>query len=323
MRLRPRRRKSRPPPRRRARTRESRRPATPPFRRRCPRGQGRETSRRNAGGPGLRESRRPATPPGVTAAGLSGQGKHAAREGRRPGAKRRSAETRTKTDAETRSADPERENSDRRRRQRRRPSAKAAPKKQLTAAQVELRDRIRRTLEAQLQQPFNTRDNTAADLIKFCWAFGCRSEVERGDAPGTEGQRRHLPVLGPSLRRIPPAGGRRRPDCRPRRLRPARRSRPVPGDVGVGLRPHRLSAPRRENGPHRGRPGRVGEARLPLRGRHVAEIGRPVALCRAGNVEEQPGRGLVDQADGRFRVGPAAGCRTGRDHEAAGARVVR
>ncbi|MGO8689761.1 MAG: hypothetical protein ACLQLG_09005 [Thermoguttaceae bacterium] len=61
---------------------------------------------------------------------------------------------------------------------------KAAPKKQLTAAQVELRDRVRRTLEAQLQQPFNTRDNTAADLIKFCWAFGCRSEVERGDAPG-------------------------------------------------------------------------------------------------------------------------------------------
>ena len=61
---------------------------------------------------------------------------------------------------------------------------KAVPKKQLTAAQVELRDRIRRTLEAQLQQPFNTRDNTAADLIKFCWAFGCRSEVERGNAPG-------------------------------------------------------------------------------------------------------------------------------------------
>jgi hypothetical protein len=67
-------------------------------------------------------------------------------------------------------------------------AAKAAkpkpPKKQLTAAQVELRDRIRRTLESQFQQPFNTRDNTAADLIKLCWAFGCRSEVERGDSPG-------------------------------------------------------------------------------------------------------------------------------------------
>jgi hypothetical protein len=58
------------------------------------------------------------------------------------------------------------------------------PRKELTPAQVEFRDRIRRTLEIQYQQPFNTRDNTAADLIKYCWAFGCRSEVERGDAPG-------------------------------------------------------------------------------------------------------------------------------------------
>ncbi len=64
------------------------------------------------------------------------------------------------------------------------PARKAPPKKELTAAQVELRDRVRRTLASQGQQPFNTRDNTAADLIKFCWGFGCRSEVEREDSPG-------------------------------------------------------------------------------------------------------------------------------------------
>ncbi len=61
---------------------------------------------------------------------------------------------------------------------------KAHPKKQLTAAQVELRDRIRRTMASQYQQPFNTRDNTAADLIKYCWAFGCQSEIERAETPG-------------------------------------------------------------------------------------------------------------------------------------------
>ena len=98
------------------------------------------------------------------------------------------------------------------------------PKKQLTAAQVELRDRIRRTLAVQYQQPFNTRDNTAADLIKFCWAFGCQSEVERGDAPGQKVNA--ITCLCWDL----PCGGYhvlaagRRPHCRPRRLRSARRS---------------------------------------------------------------------------------------------------
>jgi hypothetical protein len=67
------------------------------------------------------------------------------------------------------------------------PDAKAAqpkpqPKKTLTPAQIALRDRIRATLAFLREQPFNTRDNSPADLIQFCWAFGCQTEVHQGDS---------------------------------------------------------------------------------------------------------------------------------------------
>ncbi len=61
-------------------------------------------------------------------------------------------------------------------------AATSPTKKQLTPAQVALRDRIRRTLAALYKQPFSSRDNTAADLINFCWGFGCESEVYQGDS---------------------------------------------------------------------------------------------------------------------------------------------
>jgi hypothetical protein len=61
---------------------------------------------------------------------------------------------------------------------------KAAPKKVLTPEQTALRDRIRATLAFQHQQPFNTHDSSPADLIHFCWAFGCQTEVAQGDSSG-------------------------------------------------------------------------------------------------------------------------------------------
>ena len=59
---------------------------------------------------------------------------------------------------------------------------KPQPKKTLTPAQTALRDRIRATLAFLRQQPFNTRDSSPADLIQFCWAFGCQTEVHQGDS---------------------------------------------------------------------------------------------------------------------------------------------
>ena len=59
---------------------------------------------------------------------------------------------------------------------------KPQPKKTLTPAQTALRDRIRATLAFLRTQPFNTRDSSPADLMQFCWAFGCRTEVHQGDS---------------------------------------------------------------------------------------------------------------------------------------------
>ena len=140
-----------------------------------------------------------------------------------------------------------------------------------------------------------------------------------GGCAGPEDQRHHLPLLGPSLQRLPPVGDERQPHCRPRRLRSARRSVAVPGDAGECVRAEQLSAPRRPNGPHRGRPDRIGEARLPSRDRPVAEVDRPVLLRRRSDLEEQPGRDVVGRADRHGGIGPSAGRRSARDHAAAGA----
>jgi hypothetical protein len=64
------------------------------------------------------------------------------------------------------------------------PQAKPAPKKELSAAQTALRDRVRRTLAVQRQQTFNTRENTVADVANFCLAFGCEAEVQDVARPG-------------------------------------------------------------------------------------------------------------------------------------------
>lgn len=58
------------------------------------------------------------------------------------------------------------------------------PKPQLTPAQVALRDRVRRTLAAFHRQPFNVRDNTATEIMHFCLAFGCNTEIYRSGTSG-------------------------------------------------------------------------------------------------------------------------------------------
>ncbi len=49
--------------------------------------------------------------------------------------------------------------------------------KQLSPEMTERRDRVRRLLTALRTQPFNTQQNTCTDILDFCRAFGCRTEL--------------------------------------------------------------------------------------------------------------------------------------------------
>lgn len=51
------------------------------------------------------------------------------------------------------------------------------PAKQLSPAMIALRDRVRRTLATHQQQAFSTRENSATEIMSFCLAFGCGTEV--------------------------------------------------------------------------------------------------------------------------------------------------
>ncbi len=59
------------------------------------------------------------------------------------------------------------------------------PQDELSPAMAALRDGIRRTLEAHAKQPFNTRQNTATEIMDYCLAFGCNTEVS---AEGVDGK---------------------------------------------------------------------------------------------------------------------------------------
>jgi len=61
-----------------------------------------------------------------------------------------------------------------------RPTGPGKPKVELTPPMAALRDRVRQTLLAYYRQVFNTRANTATDIIHFCLAFGCSTEVHAG-----------------------------------------------------------------------------------------------------------------------------------------------
>jgi hypothetical protein len=64
------------------------------------------------------------------------------------------------------------------------PREKAQPKRVLAPPMVALRDRVRRTMVALGQQPFNTRDNTCVEILDFCQAFGCKTMVSDGGQAG-------------------------------------------------------------------------------------------------------------------------------------------
>ena len=49
--------------------------------------------------------------------------------------------------------------------------------KQLSPEMTERRDHVRRLLAALRTQPFNTQQNTCTDVLDFCRAFGCQTEL--------------------------------------------------------------------------------------------------------------------------------------------------
>ena len=53
-----------------------------------------------------------------------------------------------------------------------------------SAEMLALRDRVRHVLSTFPRQAFNTRDNTAAEIIFACLPFGCESQVRRGGPSG-------------------------------------------------------------------------------------------------------------------------------------------
>jgi hypothetical protein len=55
--------------------------------------------------------------------------------------------------------------------------AAAQPKRELSPALAALRDQVRRTLAMHRKQPFNTRENSATEIMNYCLAFGCGTEV--------------------------------------------------------------------------------------------------------------------------------------------------
>ena len=63
-----------------------------------------------------------------------------------------------------------------------RPATPARKVKQLTAEMIERRDRVRRLLAALRKQPFNAQQNTCGNVLDFCRAFGCETELT--DAAG-------------------------------------------------------------------------------------------------------------------------------------------
>ena len=56
--------------------------------------------------------------------------------------------------------------------------------KQLSAEMAQRRDKVRRLLAALRQQPFNTKQNTCADILDFCRAFGCDTQLSDNATSG-------------------------------------------------------------------------------------------------------------------------------------------
>jgi hypothetical protein len=57
------------------------------------------------------------------------------------------------------------------------PAPAAKPLKELSPALGALRDRVRNTLVTEQKQAFNTHENSATEIMSYCLAFGCGTEV--------------------------------------------------------------------------------------------------------------------------------------------------
>ena len=65
------------------------------------------------------------------------------------------------------------------------PATKPAAAPELSPELAVLRDQIRRTLVLYFHEPINTADNTPAEVLQFCLAFGCDTEIRYGGSAGT------------------------------------------------------------------------------------------------------------------------------------------
>ena len=64
------------------------------------------------------------------------------------------------------------------------PPQEAKKVKPLSPEMTERRDQVRRLLAALRTQPFNTQQNTCSDVLEFCRAFGCETELTDNVASG-------------------------------------------------------------------------------------------------------------------------------------------
>ncbi len=66
------------------------------------------------------------------------------------------------------------------------PPPPPTPKRELTPALAALRDQVRRTLAVYEKIPFNTRQNTAGEIIEYCLPLGCGAEITLYDSGGAK-----------------------------------------------------------------------------------------------------------------------------------------
>jgi hypothetical protein len=60
-----------------------------------------------------------------------------------------------------------------------------SPKPVLSPEMAALRDRVRTVTAQHFQDPLNTNDNTPSQILKFCLAFGCDTEIRYGNSAGS------------------------------------------------------------------------------------------------------------------------------------------
>lgn len=63
----------------------------------------------------------------------------------------------------------------------------AKPKRQLTPALAKLRDSVRQTLATHQKDAFNLQGNSATEIMNYCLAFGCGTEVSLGNGQRING----------------------------------------------------------------------------------------------------------------------------------------